>query len=52
VAVATQVGATGMLVRTGYGVTQEARPNRPPDAVVVDDVMAATVRILERTGSL
>lgn len=52
VAVATQVGATGMLVRTGYGVTQEARPNRPPDAVVVDDVMAATVRILEQTGSL
>ena len=52
VAVATQVGATGMLVRTGYGVTQEARPNRPPDAVVVDDLMAATVRILEQTGSL
>ncbi|MDA1093245.1 MAG: HAD family hydrolase [Acidobacteria bacterium] len=48
VAVAEQVGATGMLVRTGYGVTQEAQAGRPADALVVDDLMAATVHILER----
>jgi D-glycero-D-manno-heptose 1,7-bisphosphate phosphatase len=51
VAVAAHVGATGMLVRTGYGVTQAARPNPPADALVVDDLMAATVRILEHAGS-
>ena len=45
--VAAQVGATGMLVRTGYGVTQAARPDPPADAIIVDDLMAATVRILE-----
>jgi len=48
VALARHVGATGILVRTGYGVTQAARPDCPADAVVVADLMAATVRILEQ----
>ena len=48
VALARRVGATGILVRTGYGVTQAARPDRPADAIVVADLMAATVRILEQ----
>ena len=47
VALARSVGATGILVRTGYGVTQAARPDRPEDAIVVADLMAATVRILD-----
>jgi histidinol-phosphate phosphatase family protein len=46
VAVARNVGATGILVRTGYGVTQAAHADRPADAIVVNDLMAATVRIL------
>ena len=46
IALARHVGATGILVRTGYGVTQEARPDRPSDSLVVEDLMAATVRIL------
>lgn len=46
IALARHVGATGILVRTGYGVSQEARPDRPSDSLVVEDLMAATVRIL------
>jgi D,D-heptose 1,7-bisphosphate phosphatase len=56
VAVARHVGATGILVRTGYGVTQAAHADRPADAIVVDDLMAATVHILatacETAGSV
>ena len=52
VMLARNVGATGMLVRTGYGVTQAARPDRPEDAVVVADLMAATVRILEQRSTV
>ena len=48
IALARNVGATGILVRTGYGVTQAARPGRPEDAIVVADLMAATVHILEQ----
>ena len=47
VALARRVGATGILVRTGYGATQAARPDRPVDAIVAADLMAATVRILD-----
>ncbi len=46
VGVARNAGATGILVRTGYGVTQEARRGRQTE-MVVDHLMAATVRILE-----
>ncbi|HJN43474.1 MAG: HAD family hydrolase [Vicinamibacterales bacterium] len=46
VAVARNIGATGILVRTGYGVTQAAQAGRPADAIVAADLMAATVRIL------
>ena len=46
IALASHVGATGILVRTGYGVTQEAHPDRPSDSLVVEDLMAATVKIL------
>ncbi len=52
VAAADLVGATGILVRTGYGVTQAARFDRPSNALVVDDLMAATVHILEQPLSL
>jgi histidinol-phosphate phosphatase family protein len=48
VAVAQSVGATGILVRTGYGASQAERSARPPDAIVTADLMAATVRILEQ----
>ncbi len=51
VALARSVGATGILVQTGYGATQAERPDRPRDAIVVADLMAATVRILERGTS-
>ena len=51
VALARNVGATGILVRTGYGATQAARPDRPGDAIVTADLMAATVRILDRGTS-
>jgi len=50
VAVAGHVGATGILVRTGYGVTQAEHADRPADAIVVDDLMAATVHILAASG--
>ena len=50
IALARHVGATGILVRTGYGVTQEARPDRPSDSLVVEDLMAATVRILRSSA--
>lgn len=41
------VGARGVLVRTGYGRKQEARPDRPiePDAIV-DNVIGAVAWIL------
>ncbi len=42
---ARNVGATGILVRTGYGVSQERRVEGT-DVVVTDDLMAATVHIL------
>ncbi len=48
VAVAHRVGATGILVRTGYGASQAERSDRPPDAIVTADLMAATVWILEQ----
>lgn len=48
VALAGTVGATGILVQTGYGATQAQQPDRPRDAIVTADLMAATVRILER----
>ena len=47
VALARSVGATGILVQTGYGTTQAKRLDRPRDAIVTADLMAATVRILE-----
>ena len=47
VALARSVGATGVLVQTGYGTTQAKRLDRPRDAIVTADLMAATVRILE-----
>ena len=47
VALARNVGATGVLVQTGYGTTQAKRLDRPRDAIVTADLMAATVRILE-----
>ena len=46
VALAGNVGATGILVQTGYGATEAQRPDRPRDALVTADLMAATVRIL------
>ena len=52
VGLARNVGAVGILVRTGYGVTQEQRPEAPTldDAVVVaDNLMSATVHILSET---
>lgn len=50
VALARCVGARGILVRTGYGVTEEARPPEGLRAdVVVDNLIAATSWIL---GSL
>ena len=48
IAVAHSVGATGILVQTGYGASQAERPDRPRDAIVTADLMAATVRILEQ----
>ena len=52
VALARSVGASGILVQTGYGATQAERVDRPPDAVVTADLMAATVWILEQqTGT-
>ncbi len=47
VALARRVGATGILVRTGYGATQAERPDRPQDGIVAADLMAATLWILE-----
>ena len=46
VELARSVGATGILVRTGYGATQAERPDRPRDAIVTADLIAATVQIL------
>jgi D-glycero-D-manno-heptose 1,7-bisphosphate phosphatase len=46
VRLATAVGATGILVRTGYGVTQAAREDAAVDGIVVRDLMAATVLIV------
>ena len=51
VALARNVGATGVLVQTGYGTTQAKRLDRPRDAIVTAALMAATVRILERGTS-
>ena len=48
VALARSVGAIGILVETGYGATQVERPDRPRDAIVTADLLAATVRILEQ----
>ena len=48
VAVARSIGATGILVQTGYGASQAKRPDRPRDAIVTTDLMAATVKILEQ----
>ena len=40
-------GARGILVRTGYGRSSEAAPQRPLEpAAIVDDVIAATAWIL------
>jgi len=40
-------GARGILVRTGYGRTSEAAPQRPVEPVIVaDDLIAATAWIL------
>jgi len=36
------------LVRTGYGATQAERPDRPQDAIVTADLIAATILILGR----
>ena len=47
VAVARSVGATGILVQTGYGATQAERADCPRSAVVTADLMAATVRMIE-----
>ena len=44
------LGATGVLVRTGYGAETEARSPRPAD-VVADDLRAAAGRILALVGS-
>ena len=50
VAVARRVGARGILVRTGYGVSEESRPQDGLAAdAVVDNLIAATSWIL---GSL
>jgi D-glycero-D-manno-heptose 1,7-bisphosphate phosphatase len=52
VGLARNVGAVGILVRTGYGVTQERRPDAPVldgAAVVTDNLMSATVHILSET---
>ena len=49
VAVARSIGATGILVQTGYGASQAKRPDRPRDAIVTADLMAATVKILEQS---
>jgi histidinol-phosphate phosphatase family protein len=48
VAVADSIGATGILVKTGYGASQAERSKRPRDVIVTADLMAATVRILEQ----
>ena len=48
VAVARRVGGRGILVRTGYGVTEETRPPEGLAAdVVVDNLIGATSWILE-----
>ena len=52
VGLARNVGAVGILVRTGYGVTQERRPDAPAldgAAIVTDNLMSATVHILSET---
>jgi len=51
VALARRVGATGILVRTGYGATQAEQPDRPRDAIVTADLMTATVWILEQQSA-
>ncbi len=48
VALARNVGATGILVQTGYGATQAERLDCPRDAIVTADLMSATVRILKQ----
>ena len=48
VGLAAQCGARGILVRTGYGLTEEARPvDGVTAAAVVDHVHAAATWILE-----
>ena len=48
IGLARNVGATGILVRTGYGVTQERHADTS-ELLVADDLMAATVHILAET---
>ena len=43
---ARAVGATPVLVRTGYGATQERQRPAPAGTIVTDDLMSATVRML------
>lgn len=49
VALASAVGATGVLVRTGYGATQEAEPmDGVQAATIVDNLMEAVSWMLRR----
>jgi D-glycero-D-manno-heptose 1,7-bisphosphate phosphatase len=49
IGLANNVGARGLLVRTGYGATEEQRPmSGVTAAAVVDNVHAAATWILER----
>ena len=52
VALGREVGAAGVLVRTGYGLTEEQRPvnGLAPDAVV-DNLAAAASWILQNRRS-
>lgn len=51
VLMAQAVGATGILVRTGYGAQTEADGKVPPGIVVVDDLTAAAAFIEQSAGS-
>jgi D-glycero-D-manno-heptose 1,7-bisphosphate phosphatase len=52
VGLANSVGATGILVRTGYGATEEFQPEEGTTAaVVVDNVHAAATWILRQQGA-
>ena len=51
VELARAVGARGVLVRTGYGLTEEARPHAPLKAdAVVDNLIAAVSWILRNVA--